>query len=562
MGWGVKSVIRLYGGMLHRTFEAETEKPRQTQQALLASLLRRNTDAVFGREHGFATIRNENEYRKRIAIQDYESLRPYIHKIMAGGRAVLTREPTLRFNLTSGTTGEPKYIPVTRESLQDSTRLMALWFYRALRDHPAMVDHSSVIITSPSVEGYTSGGIVYGSASGLAYEQLPRVLQSSCAIPRVVSQIKNYDYRYFVLARLALGRRVSFFATPNPSTLLRLAEIIAHNQDTLIRAVHDGKLGDISCAIEPEEQARITSSLEHTLKPDPGRAHFLSLVSENRDTLRLRNYWPDLQLVACWLGGSLGFHAQKLHELLGSTLALRDPGYQASEGTFTLPDKDHTPAGILAVGSNYYEFIPEKEADQKDPHTLTCDELEEGKRYAILLTTPGGLYRYHINDIVEVTGWYRNAPLLAFVRKGRDMANITGEKMHVNHLIAAMNTLGNECKIAIRQFRAIPNIEKSRYDVYMELSYNVPFDFVRDALISKLDTALATQNIEYRQKRMSKRLNPPCIYLMKEGWEQAIRREFLTSGRRDAQYKWRALLPEPETLDHEFIRHRVEAGPT
>ena len=96
-----------------RAFEAATGDPEQAQARVRRALLRDNADTVFGREHGFATIGSAAEYARQVPIRDYETLRPYIGRIMAGETGVLTAEAPFMFTTTSGTTGEPKFIPVT-----------------------------------------------------------------------------------------------------------------------------------------------------------------------------------------------------------------------------------------------------------------------------------------------------------------------------------------------------------------------------------------------------------------------------------------------------------------
>src|SRR5206468_12826971 len=116
---------------------------------------------------------------------------------------------------------------------------------------------------------------------------------------------------------------------------------------------------------------------------------------------------------------------------------VRDLGYMASEAQVSLPISDRGAAGILAIDANFYEFIPETEIGGANPTTLTCAELDEGGTYYIVLTTPGGLYRYDINDGVRVTGFYNQTPLIEFVRHGREGSTITGEKLHVTQIVLA-----------------------------------------------------------------------------------------------------------------------------
>jgi len=92
----------------------------------------------------------------------------------------------------------------------------------------------------------------------------------------------------------------------------------------------------------------------------------------------------------------------------------------------TIPLESGSAAGPLAVHANFYEFIPEDSIDDLDPPILLAHELEQGQRYYVILTGGNGLYRYDINDIVEVRGFHNRTPKVAFVRKGRDMVNIVG----------------------------------------------------------------------------------------------------------------------------------------
>ena len=554
----LKHAIRLSGKIESLALDNACRQPEEAQREILLKILRRNADTVFGREHGFASVASEADYRRRVPVSEYERLRPYVKRIIAGEKSVLTKAAPFMLTMTSGTTGEPKYIPVTRESQAHNSSLMRQWLYRALCDHPKFLDHASVGVVSRAIEGYTPSGLAYGSASGLIYKNIPWLIRRAYAVPYLVSELHDYDQRYFLSARFALAARVSFIATPNPSTLIRLAALCIEHQERLIRAIHDGTPG-----IDAPDQREVYAGLAARLKPDPPRARSLAQVVEQRGFLRLADCWPDLKLIGCWTGGSVIAHVRKLPAHFGDVLQ-RDLGYLASEGRITVPYQDQTPSGILALRSGYYEFIPEDEADSSQPSILSSHQLEKGSRYSILLTTSGGLYRYQINDIVEVTGFYRRAPLLAFVRKGGEMASITGEKMHVNHLIQAMDEVRRRFNLDIEQYRAIPDFAGSRYEIYLELERPAPLEMLRDEVLPELDRALARANVEYDQKRQSKRLNAPCLHLMARGWADAALRRHVAAGKRDTQYKWRILCSEqsPESLKAIVSTIEIEAHET
>lgn len=543
----LKFANRMRGKFESVSFEKSTAEPEKTQRRFLFDLLRENAETLFGKAHGFDKIRDEKEFCRKIPIRGFEDFRPFINRIIAGEKQVLTADEPVMLAMTSGTTDEPKFIPVTRKSQKLNSRLMRQWLYRAELDHAGLTAHSSVGIVSRAVEGFTASGLPFGSASGVIYKNIPRAIRRAYAVPYLVSEIENYDERYFVLARFAFPAQVSLIATPNPSTLLRLAKICAKNQEKLIRAIYEGNLG-----IELENK-KLERELSAMLAPDPKRAGFLSGIMEKKGFPHLADCWSDLKLIGCWLGGSVGAQACKLRGIFGD-VPLRDLGFIASEGNMTLPFEDGTSAGILALENNFYEFMPEEESDSENPASLLSNELEIGKRYGILITSAAGLYRYRLDDIVEVKSFYHQTPIISFVRKAGEMSNITGEKIHANHFLEAFEMARRKFDLKIEQFRAVPDYECLRYEIYVELRS----EFSPEKLLSEIDKNLQKVNIEYKQKRQSSRLTAPRLHLMKRGWAENNLRRHISGGKRDTQYKPQILLAEPLDEDKSFISETFE----
>jgi len=340
------------------------------------------------------------------------------------------------------------------------------------------------------------------------------------------------------------------FCTPNPSTLLRLAAVLEAHPDRLIRAIHDGTLG-----IDGETAGLGRSPLAQLcahLRPQPRRAKALERVLATTGTLHPKDCWPHLKVIGCWTGGSVGTQAERLAVGYGA-VPLRDLGYLASEARVTLPLGDRTPSGVLDLTLNYCEFIPESALEAEHPPIYLSHELEVGQRYSILLTTPGGLYRYPINDIVEVTGFYHHAPMLAFVRKGKDMSNLTGEKLHVNQILLAMRQVQQQLGWAIGPYQWVPNVADMTYHIYVEWLDERGDRWIQNTLLPALDAALAQLNPEYAQKRASQRLHRPCLHPMQPGWAEAVIRQAIAQGTRDAQYKWNVLPPNPPPILQPFL---------
>jgi hypothetical protein len=556
----VNALLTLEGRRRRRSFAAATRDPRGAQARALGRIVAANRATAFGYDHGFGDIRCPRDYVARIPIRDYEGLRPYVQRMLAGEPRVLTAEAPFMFATTSGTTGALKYIPVTPGWANEMAGLMRLWTSHALEAHPALLAQKLFTMVSPAMEGVTPCGAPFGSMSGLTYSRLPWLLRRRHAVPYAATLLRDYDTRYFVALRMALGGRVSSIGTPNPTTLLRLAETAERRGEALVRAIHDGRLGVED--LEPVEHGgysrhELRAELLGSIRPNPRRAATLADVIDRHGRLVLGDCWPDLALVGCWLGGNAGVHARRLREHFGTT-PLRDLGLVASEGRMTVPVEDHTAAGVLAVHAGFFEFIPEEEMDDRAPVTLLCHELEVGRRYGLVITEANGLYRYDLNDVIEVTGFHHATPTIAFVRKGRDMLSITGEKLHLNHLLAALRKAERASGVEIWQFRVIPDLDALRYDVLVE-PLSAVAGSAAQTFLAVFDAALVDENAEYAAKRASRRLASPQLHVMARGWaERLCRREF-ARGRRELQHKWKAVAHEWDAESCREVELRIVA---
>ncbi len=519
----LRTLILAGNASANARLEAACRHPDRAQREVLARLLSRNTATAFGREHRFAAIDGPRSYADAVPVREYEGFRPYMRRVVAGEKWVLTREPPLAFATTSGTTGEPKFVPITGAFIEDVGAVARLWIRRLVLDHPHAFDHRTLLIVSPAVEGHADSGIPFGAMSGMAYQRVPWMLRRRSAVPYEACLIKDSESRYLATARFALAGRLSGINTPNPSTLVRLAKVIEKHAETLLRAIADGTPG---------------------LRADPGRAKVLARLATARGVLLPRDAWPELAFIACWLGGSAGVQARALGALYGPDVPLRDLGLFASEGRLTIPMDDGDPAGVLALNSMFFEFIPEEESESSQPSILLAHELEIGKRYQLVLSGSHGLYRYDLNDVVEVRGFHNRAPKIAFVRKGRDMLNITGEKLHLNHVLAAVASAEGATGVKVWQFRLIPDVEGNRYDLLLEGADDRIDVTAARRLGAAFDEALAEQNCEYAIKRKSGRLGAPRSVVMRPGWsERTTKADIDRSGKRDHQYKWQQMKP-------------------
>lgn len=536
-------------GRMH-ALEAAAKDPQAAQAKLLGKILRHNRDTEFGLRHSFAQLKNSRDYAAAVPIRTFSGIAADVDRMIAGEQNILTADAPVLFNISSGTTDRPKLIPVTCKGRDQIASATLLWFLHALKDHPRFLDQSCLFVTGAAIEKRTASGIPCGSASGIITEGMPGFLRRSYVLPPQIAALSHYDLRYYLIARLALEKQISVTATPNPSTLLKIVEAADLFQEELIRTIHDGVLFHSLPFYPGSADQAILAGLAAGLKANPERARQLERVVREHGRLQPSACWNSLEFVGCWLGGSAGFQAKKLAAHFAGT-PLRDLGFLASEASITIPLADGTPAGLPALGNNFYEFVPEDGDITENAVLPLCHELETGKRYKILLTNWNGLYRYDIEDLVEVQGFHHQTPMLVFARKSGDFLNITGEKLHINHLLKAFRRLEEEKGLRVQHFLAVARQMEQRYDLLLDF-YHEPAPEILPALLSAIDNALGEANVEYDSKRKSGRLAPPVLHLMKSGWPEAVRRHDIENGRRDIQYKWR---PMTESISEVDARH-------
>ena len=534
-------LIRQAGRAVAGRFEAATSDPGRAQDQKLMEMVERNRDTEYGLEYGFASIRSLADYRRQVPVVTYEDIKHRVDRIARGERNVLTSEDPMMLARTSGTTAEPKYIPVTPTCLRRThADQMRTWIYHAATRHPGMFKGKVVSLISPAVEGYTESGLPYGSTTGHIYENMPRIVRRAYGIPYEVFLIDDYDSRYYALARTSLAQDVTFVGTANPSSILRMVECTDLHADDLIRDLFDGTLRK-DLQIDPV----IRQVVESSLGRHPEKARRLEKACILRSGRLLpADYWPGLVLIGCWKGGTVGHHVQKFAQWFDpegrKKVPVRDWGYLSSEARGSIPLFDEGSAGVLTVSANVLEFVEVDDLENAEHRPdrwnfLGPEELVKGREYYVFFTTTGGLYRYDINDVVQVAGYYNLTPTIRFKRKGRGMANISGEKLSVNQIISVFEHVSRHFGVTIDHFKAEPDPDNTRYVFKIEAP--ALLESQRRPLLEELDRHLCRLNIEYHAKRKSFRLNDPLLHVMKAGWYERHRKALVARGKRLFQAK-------------------------
>jgi hypothetical protein len=500
----------------------------RVQDRVLATKVRRHAGSAFGQDHGLEGVRDYGDYVRRVPVRSYDDLRGYIDRVVAGESSALLgrRQKVLMFALTSGTTAEPKHIPVTREFLCEYRAGWNAWGLKALLDHPQAILRGILQMTSPMDEQISAAGTPCGAITGLTARTQKRLVRKYYVVPPEVAYIADATARYYTAMRFAVARDVAWLIAANPATLIRLAEAAGTHAEALIRDIHDGTL--TAPGPVPDE---VLAPLRRLARPDRQRARRLEECLGRAGQLRPSDYW-NVNFVACWTGGTMGMYLKDLTPWYGQ-VPVRDIGLIASEGRMTIPVADGTPGGILDVASHFCEFIPADQIDAAAPTVLRCHQLDKGAEYYLVLTTSCGLFRYSIMDLVRVNGYC-----------GQRICSLAGEKLTENQVVLAGEKVEQSLGVRLGDFAICPCWgSPPGYVVYLD---GGTCGTGLDRVAAAFDEALCGISIEYASKRKTLRLVSVRVCRLAAGHLAELDRQVLLRGKgRAEQFKHRFLYNAP-----------------
>lgn len=534
--------VLIRGSVINRIFIRDSKRADEIQWRVLEKIIRANQDTEYGQRHKFSTIQSLEDFRKLVPVNTYEDLRPWFEKQEREGTKAITAETPVLYTLTSGTTGKPKFLPVLEESLAANKKIQNFFFLYMLRSRPDLVNGKILTIVSSAVEGYTENSkIPYGATTGHMYAQAPRAAKWKYVVPYEIFSIPDYDLRFRAILRLALQNNdITYMTTANPTTFIRLIDLLNDQWDIFLR---DLELGTFTGIEDLEDD--VAAALLRRIGPNPKRALALRKVRELRPQgrVRFRDVWTKVAAVGVWTGGSCSIFFDRLKEQFSADTLFRDVGYHSSEFRGSTPIFSDTNAGVPTFRQNFFEFVRRSDWDAGRGEFLSLTQLDAGEEYYVFVTTPSGLYRYDMNDIIRVEGYFNQLPLFTFQQKGKGATNITGEKLYENQVIAAVKSVEQAEELSSAFYVAIADSESQTYTLYYEPTERarVAVQLKVEEIAALIDNAIGEINIEYAAKRDSGRLKPLVIKVLEPGSFEALKRFSIARGQRESQFKIIAL---------------------
>jgi hypothetical protein len=392
------------------------QDPHQTQSEMLQASIQRHRQTAFGQDHGFNAIRTYAQFTRNVPLQEYSNLGPYLRSMEEGRQNVLSADPVLAFEETSGTNAMVKRIPYTPTLLASFDRALGVWLCGIERDYPSALQGDWYLSTSPPLKKASSdycGPVPIGIGQDLAYfnDQVAPYLARAVIGIRCDANTDPESFYRRTMEHL-LGSSLSFISVWSPTFFLRLDQ---HLQTYLRR--HRGL-----------DQPFVWKEV-----------------------------FPRLSLLSCWTDAQSAVWLPQVQERLGP-VPIQSKGLLSTEGVVSFP-LCKTIDPVLAVRSHFFEF--------RDQHGTVhpAADVKKDESYDIVLTNGAGLWRYVTGDRVRITGFYGRTPCLIFIGRSGRQTDLVGEKISEAQVNLALEQARQE--IPVRGYAFLYPQTRDQYTLFV-----------------------------------------------------------------------------------------------
>ena len=534
----INKILIRRGRKAMRELDQNSRRAVSLSQEVLLRLLAENKDTEYGRQYDFAGIRSIKEYQEKVPLTTYDDYEPYIRRMVEKNeKNLLSASEVKHYALSSGSVGVPKHIPVSQATLENYGKYgtaMAFGvmdeYYRNTTGHSFKSGYAANTVELQFQE--TEYGVPKGAISGNLMKQIKGISGFMFSPPwDVINPKTPMDLKY-LRARFALERRdVAIIDGAFMAALVDLIDYICENRDLLCEDIEKGRIDE---SIELPEEWRATFA--SWLKPNPKRASEIRAAFEPGTNGLLPRIWPRLQFVASIGTGGFFTYSKKMRRYTGRNIPYNNLSYAASEGFFATARHAEDKSYVLIPDGGFYEFIPAKNDD--DDQILTIDQLEEGEMYEIIVTNLSGFYRYRIKDVVRVTGFYNEAPMVEFVYRKSQLLSIEGEKTNEEAVRWSVESFMKDTGLRINDYSvyADTDTKPGHYVFLMEPDERVPKERIpelRDAIEARMMQA----NPSYGEKIRRGVLGPMELFFLQAQTYQFYRDLMIKRGTSANQLK-------------------------
>lgn len=516
-------------------FIKKTRQTSMVQEQFLHQLLQTHKDTELGRQYGLKDIKTIEQFQQQIPVLPFSGYEPYIERIAQGEKNILTPDPVVYLNTTSGSTGKQKLLPVTRR-FQNSlgwANLTSIGFLSSALRARGQKFGKLLLTNTAQITGSTEGGIEYGPGGTGVMRMGKFLYEQLFAHPYQTLKASDSITRHYLCFLFALREpSMRGMAANFPMLILRICNYLERYAEDLIQDLETGTIASW-LKLEPE----IRAFLERQWSPAPARAAQLREILKSEGRLTPKLAWPQLSFVATARGGTSDFYFERFPNYLDDTPVF-GAVFATAEGTLSIYHDLNNDGSILAIETGFFEFIPEDQWEAEHPKTLLATEVKAGQLYRILMSNYSGFYRYDIGDVVEVLGFYEQAPLIVFRHRRGGILSSTTEKTTESHATQVMQALQQEFGLPLEDFciTLSENEFPAHYLVNIELAPNSGISNPQ-AFLASFDQKLKQINVYYAAKRRDQ-VPPPRLRILAPGSFAIVRQRQLQRGIPDSQLKF------------------------
>lgn len=428
------------------------------QKETLSQLIDSAKSTAFGKDHGFASVKTYEDFKKAVPVRDYEELRPYIERVVAGEPDVMWKGKPLYFAKTSGTTSGVKYIPLSKESVPEHVKAArnALLTYIYETGNTAFVNGKMIFLQGSPVLS-KKNGINVGRLSGIVAHLVPGYLQRNRLPSYATNCIEDWEQKVDAIVEETI------------------------NEDmTLISGI------------------------------PPWVQMYFDRLAQKSGGKKIKDIFKNFSL---FVYGGVNYepYRAKIEESIGKKIDTIET-YPASEGFIAYQDSQQDKSLLLLANAGiFYEFIPADEYYNDNPLRVSLEDVELEKNYALILNTNAGLWGYSIGDTIKFVS--KNPYKILVTGRIKHFISAFGEHVIGEEVEHALLTVANLEGVGITEFTVAPQVETKHgelpyHEWFVEFS-NPPKNL--EAFSKKVDEALQKKNIYYFDLIEGKILQPLII---------------------------------------------------
>ncbi len=456
------ALAKPFAKRIYKKVQKWANNPIETQNKVFQNLISEATSTQFGQDHDFVSINNHEDFLKRVPVRDYEALKPYVEKMVAGEEDILWKGKPIYFAKTSGTTSGSKYIPITKESMPSHVEAArnAILFYIYETGNSKFVDGKMIFLQGSPVLN-EQNGVQLGRLSGIVAHYVPKYLQKNRLPSWETNCIEDWETKVDAIVKETLPENMTIISGI-PSWVQMYFEKLQQKTGK--------KVGDIF--------KNFNLFIFGGVNYEPYRAKFENLIGRKVDSIEL---------------------------------------YPASEGFFAFQDNQNEKGMLLQLNSGiFYEFIKADEFFDENPKRITVKDVEVGINYVMIISTNAGLWAYNIGDTVEFTS---TKPYRVIVSgRIKHFISAFGEHVIGKEVEQAMQEATLNSNVRISEFTVAPQISPKEglpyHEWFIEFE-NEPENL--SALAKKIDESLQKQNSYYFDLIKGGVLQPLKITKVKHG---------------------------------------------